>query len=413
MAESQEETPEKIASVWTTMVNPLRYLSTPEIEHLLEMARLGQDVKLQAIYALIEQQTPIFSVCMEKRCAGLSNRLWDVVPLGNSPEAKTQASLVRDILQKSDELSENSLTDAFRALQQGAFRGRAYVKPFVTKDGGIVWRKLENWNVLRAYNKNWWNPSADYPPLASEGEDSWTLTLQQIPDDEVCYTLYNNPIDLPGVTIYLRQLVGETKWAQMIERRGNPQVIIETPEGTPDSMLGLWNQRAMQIQNGASGVVDAGAKVTQLTEGRQDEPFDRFVKHQEEVICILAIGGSLNTLGGGTGLGSNLADKQDEHFQSLINMDAKKIQNTMNAVGIKKICRDILNQPTRCRFQFVEQDDTTPTEYLELAKAAKDIGAAIDIGKLKELTKLGFIQMPDNPNGEVEAWSPTDTQENI
>ena len=89
MAESQEETPEKIASVWTTMVNPLRYLSTPEIEHLLEMARLGQDVKLQAIYALIEQQTPIFSVCMEKRCAGLSNRLWDVVPLGNSPEAKT------------------------------------------------------------------------------------------------------------------------------------------------------------------------------------------------------------------------------------------------------------------------------------------------------------------------------------
>lgn len=132
---------------------------------------------------------------------------------------------------------------------------------------------------MRAYNKNWWNPSADYPPLASEGEDSWTLTLQQIPDDEVCYTLYNNPIDLPGVTIYLRQLVGETKWAQMIERRGNPQVIIETPEGTPDSMLGLWNQRAMQIQNGASGVVDSGAKVTQLTEGRQDEPFDRFVKH--------------------------------------------------------------------------------------------------------------------------------------
>ena len=169
-----DTTPEKISSVWTKMINPLRFLSTPEIERLLEQARLGQDVRLQAIYALIEQQTPIFSVCMEKRCAGLANRLWDVVPMDNTPEARGQAKKVRRILEKSDELSENSLTDAFRALQQGAFRGRAYVKPFITKDGGVVWRKLENWNVLRAFNKNWWNPSADYPCMAITDELSWS-----------------------------------------------------------------------------------------------------------------------------------------------------------------------------------------------------------------------------------------------
>lgn len=114
----------------------------------------------------------------------------------------------------------------------------------------------------------------------------------------------------------------------------------------------------------------------------------------------------MNTLGGATGLGSNLAEKQDEHFQSLINLDAKKIQNTINAVALKKICSDILGQQVLCRFQFVEQDDTTAREYLELAKMSKDIGAAIDIAKLKDLTKLGFIAMPDNPNGEVEAWTP-------
>ena len=49
-----ENTAEKISSIWNKMTNPLRFLSTPEIERLLEMARQGQDVRLQAIYALIE-----------------------------------------------------------------------------------------------------------------------------------------------------------------------------------------------------------------------------------------------------------------------------------------------------------------------------------------------------------------------
>ena len=126
----------------------------------------------------------------------------------------------------------------------------------------------------------------------------------------------------------------------------------------------------------------------------------------------MSIGGSLNTLGGATGLGSNLADKQDEQFQSLINLDAKKIQNTINAVAVEKACREILGEPRMCRFQFVEQDDTTADEYLELALKAKQLGAAIDIGKLKDITKLGFISMPDNPNGEVEVWSPESNDNN-
>ena len=126
----------------------------------------------------------------------------------------------------------------------------------------------------------------------------------------------------------------------------------------------------------------------------------------------MSIGGSLNTLGGSTGLGSNLADKQDEQFQSLINLDAKKIQNTINSVAVEKACREILGEPRMCRFQFVEQDDTTADEYLELALKAKQLGAAIDIGKLKDMTKLSFISLPDNPNGEVEVWSPDNNNNN-
>ena len=142
--------------------------------------------------------------------------------------------------------------------------------------------------------------------------------------------------------------------------------------------------------------------------GRGQDPFSEFVKHQEETICVLAVGGSLNTLGGSTGLGSNLAEKQDEQFQSIINLDAKKIQNTINAVAVEKVCRS-MGQNRLCRFQFTEQDDTTPQEYIDLALKARDLGAAIDLAKLKEMTHLGFISLPSgNQTAEVEAWSPTE-----
>lgn len=204
----------KICDVWQKIWNPLRGLNTFEIERMLNMARQGIDLKLQAIYALIEEQTPIFSVCLEKRSSGLAGRQWDIVPIEETSEAKRQAELVKKVFERSDELSENGLTDAIRKLQQGAFRGRAYVKPFIEEDGTLVWRCLENWNVLRAFNKNWWNPTADYPTVCAFNEESWrNAGLIEIPRSEICYTLYERPVDIPGVMIYLRQLVGEQKWA--------------------------------------------------------------------------------------------------------------------------------------------------------------------------------------------------------
>lgn len=87
-----------------------------------------------------------------------------------------------------------------------------------------------------------------------------------------------------------------------------------------------------------------------------------------ELIAILATGGSLSTIGGATGLGSNLADVQNDQFQSLITRDCKKIQNGINAVVIRKIVRDMLGTADiKCSFQYVEDEDKTADEYVEIA----------------------------------------------
>lgn len=143
--------------------------------------------------------------------------------------------------------------------------------------------------------------------------------MKPLPKSEICYLVDDMPIDVPGLMLYLRQLVGEEQWARFVEKSGIPQVILTAPEGTPAQNLDQWNYRAMQIFEGGSGTLPHDTDVHLLTEARGQDPFSEYVRHQMEMISILATGGTLMTIGGSTGLGSDLARVQQESFNSLVN----------------------------------------------------------------------------------------------
>lgn len=63
----------------------------------------------------------------------------------------------------------------------------------------------------------------------------------------------------------------------------------------------------MQIFEGGSGCLPNGANVNVLDSARGQDPFSNYVQHQMEMVSILATGGTLMTIGGSTGLGSDLA----------------------------------------------------------------------------------------------------------
>lgn len=128
-----------------------------------------------------------------------------------------------------------------------------------------------------------------------------------------------------------------------------------------------------------------------------------------EIISILATGGTLLTLAGSTGLGSNLADVQLEQFNNLVNRDCKKVQNSINGSAMKMLARKLFKGNLLCKFKFIEKDSTTPLEYIELAQKVKDLGIAVDVQKLKELTKLSFIG--DELEVTDKVWTPQDTED--
>lgn len=375
----------KVSHAWDKMLNPLRNLNSTQIEHMLELAKYGNDVKLQLAFWQIERTMPVFSVCLQKRIAGITSRKWDIQPVDQTEEAVAQANRVKRIFEVSDTRNNDGLTDALMHMAKASFRGRSCVKPFVDEHG-LRFKKLDNWNVLEWANKLYWNPDAEQGKLPKDGH------FEEVSYEEIICLDYENPIDIPGIQIYLRQLVGEQQWARFVEKQGIPQVLLTTPEGTPDTALDQWTQRSIQIFEGGSGVLPNGTNVNVLDSARGQDPFTNFVQHQMEMISILATGGTLATLGGSTGLGSNLADVQNAQFQSLINLDCKKISNALTNVAIKKVLAHLGYSRLLCRFVFTESDDTTPAEYLDMAQRAHSMGMAIDVDEFKKMTGLSFIK---------------------
>lgn len=298
------------------------------------------------------------------------------------------------MLERCDTRNVDGLTEALRHLGLAAFRGRSGIKPFFTESGELLLKKLDNWNLLEQDGRLYWCV-----------DGSFAIGMQGLPEvtDEVCWVKSTNPVDIPGIQIYLRQLVGEEQWARFVEKSGIAQVILTAPDGTSDSQLGPWTERAMKIFEGGSGVLPSGSSVQELTAARGQDPFSSYVRHQMEMVCLIALGGSLNTIGGSTGLGSNLADVQDNAFQSLVNQDCKKISNAMSETVVRRCAQQLGYSKVACRFEFVETDEFEAKDYIELAEKLHNMGVRIDASKLKQLTKLDFIDDGDTtwtPGGE-------------
>ena len=153
--------------------------------------------------------------------------------------------------------------------------------------------------------------------------------------------------------------------------------------------------------NGGSGVLPSGAKVDELTAARGQDPFSAFCQHQMEVIAILATGGTLNTIGGATGLGSNLADVQNDQFNKLVRKDIRKIEKAMTKV-VGVVAKGMGLDPTGLRFNFVSDEDDTK-EVLEVADKMKGLGLTIDVEKMRKYIKYDIMS-----DAQKDLWTPNE-----
>lgn len=377
-------------------INPLKNLTNTDIENLLQQSKLGNDIRLQMAYAEMEKITPIFGICIERRVSEILNRGWKVVPLiedDESLETTNQKTRLENMLKKSDLRSGTGLTDAIRHLGLYAFRGRSVVKPFVDKDDNLEFIPVENTNILRSvYDKYYWVDSSSVFITAEDIEKQ-----KEIPTNEIIAINTDKPIDYPGLLVYLRQAIGELQWARFVEKQGIPQVVITAPDGTTDGQFAQFTQRAQAIYEGGSGTLPYGTTLNVLDSARGQDPFSEFLRHQQEIIAILALGSTAAVLPQASGLGGDLNETQTKILNNLIAQDCRLIQNAIsnyfsNHLGFTKV-----------RFEFNGLKNYKTEELIAIAKSLIDLGMEIDKNKLvKELDLDIFVD--DEVKSEV--WSP-------
>ena len=73
----------------------------------------------------------------------------------------------------------------------------------------------------------------------------------------------------------------------------------------------------------------------------------------------------------------------------------------MSEIVIKRCAEHLGYSKVACRFEFVESDEFEAKDYVELAEKLHSMGVKIDSKKLKELTKLDFIDDSET------TWTPS------
>lgn len=70
-------------------------------------------------------------------------------------------------------------------------------------------------------------------------------------------------------------------------------------------------------------------------------------------------------------------------------------------VAVDRCCKALGYETSRCRFDFVEDEDIDVASYLDYAAKLQSMGATIDMQKLKDLVKLDFIK-----DDVADIWMP-------
>ena len=382
--------------------NPLRFLSEQQLGMFIDNARSGRISQLQLLYSLVESQNLTLAMCVQRRESALPD--WTI----KQRETKRYRSYDQKLAQEQSAFlydqfvrceDSGTLIQALDTLHKAVFRGIGVVLPIYDEYGLQKIISLDPWNFAIDYTRHnelgqyplYWNPS---------GADilDFKNTLELIPEDEVVANFSKAPIDNFGLQIYIAQQMGFESYCKLIARRGLPATYIVAPEDLPQENLQTWAEKAVDCAKGGSGAFPYGTNViTQEVNPGGATSIETFIEYMSKQIVLASTGGTLASLAQATGLGSNLADVQNDVFKTIVKHDAAKIGDLINRGVAKKLLdAQFPGQPHLAYFDLEDESKQSPDKYLDDAVRAKNAGVAIDVQQLQELTgyKLAPVEEP-------------------
>lgn len=410
MAESKKFVPLKVAEPeYVNTSNPLRFLSVQQISMMLDSARSGRISQLQLLYSLVEQCQLTLSMCITRRQSALPDwaiKRRDTRHYRSFDEklAQEQEAFLNDMFIRCED--SGTLLRAIDTLHMAVFRGIGVIEPIYDEYGLQKIVSLDPWNFAIDYSHHniynqfplYWNPSgADVLDFKTE--------LELIPEEQIVANFSASPIDSFGLQIFLAEQMGLESYSKLIARKGLPATYVIAPEDLPSENLETWAQKAVECARGGSGAFPFGTNIiTEKIDSTNGQSIQDFLEYMAKQIVLASTGGTLTSLAQATGLGSNLADVQQDVFKTIVRHDAYKIGDLINRGIAKKLLNERFpGKPHLVYFDLSNESKESPEKYLQDAVMAKNAGLAIDLNQLQELT--GFKLTKEEPKENTSIWN--------
>ena len=371
-------------------LNPLWNISARQAQMIYDFARSGNFAQLEYLYNEIENSSPVFSVCVTRRCGALSELGWKVVRSDERLNRNADAGLVKEQIEclETAIAKIDNLPEALEHFALSAFRGFSVAS---------VWRGADNmpqhiecldhWNIcLDKKNSRWlWNPGAVSfvnPTMSSQG-------MTVIPPEDSIAIKRKREIDWPAMKIFLRESVGERDWGRFLETYGLPPVILTMPDNTNMQDMQAYVEAAASVFEGRSGVVPFGTEVNFASESRGVNPFTEFVDHQMKLFVLMATGGTLTSLSEATGIGSGASETQMDTWKQIVRADVRIVSNAIDRQLCQQIIasqKDFKGKPILAEFKLDTEPQMTAKEIVEMASSLSSAGFEMDAQEISQIT---------------------------
>jgi phage gp29-like protein len=387
--------------VWAETVNPLRGLTSQRAQDIFDRARRGVYAELAYIYQEIEAADPTLFICTERREASTGAADWRVVtcnPDRTTGFDETLADEQQDFLSRAYGMAGDEISALAEHLERGFFRGFAHARPVYESGGVVGFETYDQWNFARdpATGEWWWNPDASNVANGS---------FAQIPAGELVTVERSRHIDYPALAVFIRAALGEKKWGIFIERYGIPPVTVIMPEFADKSEEAAYMEAAQKLARAGSGALPFGSQVSYATEARGANPFTDFLRHQQELVVMMATGGILTTLAAPDS-GSLAGGAHETTWRSVVSRDIRTTGRALNrSVTRRLLAERFPGRPMLAMFEFTAEPKPTPTAVFDDAAKAKTAGYLVAQDDLEKRT--GYKLVPDPQNAVSTPFVPS------
>jgi hypothetical protein len=146
---------------------------------------------------------------------------------------------------------------------------------------------------------------------------------------------------------------------------------------------------AQRVASGGSGALPNGATVTYATEARGTNPFTEYLKHQQELVVLLATGGLATSLSMPAGLGEGASGQHGSTWRTIVRRDSRFIAAALNArVSADLLAAQYPGRPVLAEFAFQVDPPATAAEVFEAG--AKAVTAGYKIAQADLEAKSGY-----------------------